>query len=199
MYGLAHAGAGFSSPTSRAVISSSPSKFRYRLLDLPPQHLELCCGVRGGRKSSATSPSVLSRYFPMARLLWARSSITRIAVFSVQAPQKRDDPLRPARPTRCPAPRGTPFLERLVHAVSRIWARGRTIVHASRQKSVCGGSTIFLASFTYLSISSRPAVFCGTGLRTEKPILPVSLRAPDYRTPKTFHMQTCGRCVADSA
>ena len=66
-----------------------------------------------------------------------------------------------------------------------------------RQKSVCPlrwKDTIFLAaSFTYLSISSRPAVFCGTGLRflTEKPILPVSLRAPEwlYRTPKTFHMQ----------
>ena len=70
-------------------------------------------------------------------------------------------------------------------------------MHASRQKSACPlrwKDAIFLAaSFTYLSISSRPAVFCGTGLRflTEKPILLVSLRAPEgpYHTPKTFHMQ----------
>ena len=64
-----------------------------------------------------------------------------------------------------------------------------TIVHASRQKSVCPlrwKDTIFLAaSFTYLSISSRPAVFCGTGLRflTEKPILPVSLEGARVAVP----------------
>ena len=50
------------------------------LISLYSISMGLCCGVRGGRKSSATSPSVSSTYSRMARLLWAPalSSITRI-------------------------------------------------------------------------------------------------------------------------
>ena len=93
-------------------------------------------------------------------------------------------------------------------STSYLGAGELTIVHASRQKSVCPlrwKDTIFLAaSFTCLSIPSRPAVFCGTGLRflTEKPVLPVSLRGHEDRTalrrPSICSLRPCGRSTCRS-
>ena len=122
------------SPTSRVIlsfISSSPSKRMFDITFLISPHsilMGLCYGVRGSRKSSATSPSAPSMYFHMVRLLWAPalSSITRILPYFWCRRLRNDDlfrlqALRIVKLDRFAAQNHedmNPLLERLVYAAS---------------------------------------------------------------------------------